>query len=209
MVDSTPTSTGPPSTIRSIRPARSLCTWAAVVGETWPDRLAEGATTGPPKARRIVARHRVGGHADRDGLEAGGGEIGHRAAFALGQHQRQRPRPERLRQRRWPCASKRAIRSRRCEIPDMGDQRIERGPALGLRKGGRSRRHWWRRRRARRRSRSGTRPGRPRRGIARPRPRRPRRQAVFWCSGRTFTGVTDPRIRQLAVGETQGYKPRS
>ena len=52
MVDSTPTATAPPSTIRSIRPARSLCTWAAVVGETWPDRLAEGATTGPPNARR-------------------------------------------------------------------------------------------------------------------------------------------------------------
>ncbi|MGY4486077.1 hypothetical protein ACVWWR_005268 [Bradyrhizobium sp. LM3.2] len=54
MVDSTPTVTGPPSTIRSIRPARSLSTWAASVGETWPERLADGATTAPPKARRIA-----------------------------------------------------------------------------------------------------------------------------------------------------------
>ena len=52
MVDSMPTDVGPPSRIRSIRPRRSLSTCAAVVGETWPERLADGATTGLPSARR-------------------------------------------------------------------------------------------------------------------------------------------------------------
>ena len=53
MVDSTPTETGPPSTIKSMRPSRSLATWAAVVGETWPERLADGATIGRPSSRKI------------------------------------------------------------------------------------------------------------------------------------------------------------
>jgi L-threonylcarbamoyladenylate synthase len=40
-----------PSRIRSMRPRRSDSTCAAVVGETWPERLADGATTGLPNAR--------------------------------------------------------------------------------------------------------------------------------------------------------------
>ena len=112
-------------------PGKSLCTCAAVVGETWPDRLADGATTGPPNARRISPRHRVGGNPDRDGIEARGGEIGHRAAGRLRQHQRQRPRPERL-----APAGRLGVETgdppRGVEVADMGDQRIERRPALGL-----------------------------------------------------------------------------
>ena len=50
MVDSTPTGQGPASITMSMRPRRSASTWAALVGETWPERLAEGATTGPSKA---------------------------------------------------------------------------------------------------------------------------------------------------------------
>ena len=50
MVDSTPTEVGPPSMTTSIRPASSASTWAASVGLTCPERLAEGATTGPPAA---------------------------------------------------------------------------------------------------------------------------------------------------------------
>ena len=53
MVDSTPTGVAPPSTMRSMRPLRSASTCAAVVGETWPERLADGATTGLPKPARI------------------------------------------------------------------------------------------------------------------------------------------------------------
>ena len=33
-----------------MRPRRSASTCAALVGETWPERLADGATTGPPNA---------------------------------------------------------------------------------------------------------------------------------------------------------------
>ena len=53
MVDSTPTGAGPPSTMKSMRPPRSSITCWAVVGETWPERLAEGATTGRPSRLRM------------------------------------------------------------------------------------------------------------------------------------------------------------
>ena len=126
----------PPSTIRSIRPARSPCTCAAVVGETWPDRLADGATTGPPKARRMASADRVGGHPDRDGVEPGGGEIGDRAirrfrAAPASADPARTPRPARWRWRIKPADSLGGG-----EVADMGDQRIEGGPALGLVKPG-------------------------------------------------------------------------
>ena len=50
MVDSTPTGQGPASNSMSMRPRKSASTWAALVGDTWPERLAEGATTGPLNA---------------------------------------------------------------------------------------------------------------------------------------------------------------
>ena len=50
---------GPPSRMRSMRPPRSASTCAAVVGETWPDRLADGATTGRPSAGEQIARDRM------------------------------------------------------------------------------------------------------------------------------------------------------
>jgi hypothetical protein len=53
MVDSNPTGAGPPSMIRSIRPRKSAMTCSAVVGETWPERLADGATMGLPNAVRM------------------------------------------------------------------------------------------------------------------------------------------------------------
>ena len=74
---------------------------AGEIGRRRHHRAAEGA--------QDVARDRVRGNPDRDGVEAGGGEIGHRAVWRLGQHQRQRARPERLGQRAAPSASKRAI----------------------------------------------------------------------------------------------------
>ncbi len=207
MVDSTPTATAPPSTIRSIRPARSLSTWAAVVGDTWPDRLADGATTGPPKARRMARATRVGGQANRHGIEPGGGEIGHRAVSGFGQNQRQRPGPERLGQ-----PHRRRIESRDApgggEIADMGDQRVEGGAALGLveprdRLGiGRHRRP------AHKPSRWGTRPARLAPGSAPPRSPRLRRRA-----GSAFSASHSQRsissITLLAVCETRGYKPPS
>ena len=130
MVDSTPTAVGPPSRMRSMRPPRSAITCCAVVGETWPERLAEGATTGRPSAARRVARDRMAGHAHRDAVEAGGRELGDRAAGALRQHQRQRTRPEGGGQ---PFGGGVEPREplRGGEIGDVGDQRIERRPALG------------------------------------------------------------------------------
>ncbi len=50
MVDSTPTEHGPPSSTTSTSVPRSARTWAAVVGLTRPNRLAEGAAIPPPKA---------------------------------------------------------------------------------------------------------------------------------------------------------------
>ena len=123
-------STGPPSTIRSMRPSRSAATCAAVVGETWPERLADGATTAPPKARRsacatgcagtrsatlsspAVARsHTVQPAAFGSTSVSGPGQNASASASAV--------------------ASNRAMRARRVEARDMGDQRVERRPALG------------------------------------------------------------------------------
>ncbi len=78
-----------------------------------------------------LAGDRVGRYPDRDGIEAGGGEIGHRAAIGLGQNQRQRTRPERFGQRQ-----RRGVKAgdlpRSADIADMRDQRIEGRAALGL-----------------------------------------------------------------------------
>ena len=76
---------------RQARAARSSATRG-------PDRFADGATTGRPNAAQDGARDRVAGHAHGDGIEAGGGKLRHRAIGAPGQHQGQRPRPERFRQ---------------------------------------------------------------------------------------------------------------
>src|SRR3954454_16307213 len=52
MVESTPTPPGPPSSTTSTSDPRSARTWAAVVGLTRPNRLADGAASPPSKARR-------------------------------------------------------------------------------------------------------------------------------------------------------------
>ena len=50
-VDSTPTAQGPLSSTASMRPPSPSSTCCAVVGLTWPERLADGAATGRPTAR--------------------------------------------------------------------------------------------------------------------------------------------------------------
>ena len=131
MVDSTPTGVAPPSMIRSMRPRRSASTCWAVVGETCPERLAEGATTGRPKAMRMsratgwsgtrtamlsrpaVARSataQVGAFGSTSVSGPGQSAAASRSAVASN------------------CASFRAAARSR----DMGDQRIERGSALGV-----------------------------------------------------------------------------
>ena len=133
--NSTPIGVGPPSTISSMRPRRSASTCAAVVGETWPDRLADGATTGRPKAAQQVLRHRVVRHPQRDAVEPGGGEVGDRAAGSLRHDQRQRARPECLRE---PLGG--SVESAQCarcrHVRDMRDQWVEGRPAFRLVKPG-------------------------------------------------------------------------
>ena len=85
----------------------------------------------PAERAQDRPRHRVGGNPDRDGIKPGGGEIGHSAVACFRQHQRQRARPERLGQRdRGRVEVGNPLPGP--EIADMGDQRIERRPALGL-----------------------------------------------------------------------------
>ena len=161
----------------------------------------------PAEPPQQVARDRVGGNADRDGVEPGGGQIGDRAALGFRQHQRQRARPERLGQ-----PGRLRIEMRQVpgggEIADMSDQRIEGRPALGLDRAARPRRDWSRRRRGHTPSRSGNRPAHPAPDNAPPPPSRPRRRAKS-----AFSGPHGQQLRSsiwlLAVSETQGYKPRS
>ena len=54
MVDSTPTTQGPPSTTPSILPSMSSMTSAALVQLGRPERLALGAATGTPASRRMA-----------------------------------------------------------------------------------------------------------------------------------------------------------
>ena len=166
MVDSTPTGQGPASITMSMRPRRSASTCAALVGETWPERLADGATTGPPKAASNARATGCAGTPHRDAVEPRERQIGDAAVRPLWQHQRQRPGPERGGQ----LARRRHRNTRggaRLDAADMGDQRIEAGPALGGVEPGDGLAVAQRRRRARRRSRSGTRPARRRQGSAR------------------------------------------
>ena len=74
----------------------------------------------PAERAQDLPRHRVGGHPDRDGIEPGGGEVGDRAIPRLRQHQRQRPRPECLGQRKRGGVETGDSPGRR-EIADMGD----------------------------------------------------------------------------------------
>ena len=183
MVDSTPTGVGPPSTIRSMRPRRSASTCAAVVGETWPERLADGATTGPPNAasKRCAtgwSGTRTAMCRGRRSARSATGQSG-----ALRQHQRQRAGPERVGQLLGRgIEAARGVRAA-STIRDMRDQRIEARAGPWRRRAARPPRRWWRRRRARRRSRSETRPAR----------RRARQRAAAAIASRF--GLHHPRSR--------------
>ena len=194
----------PPSTIRSIRPARSLCTCAAVVGETWPDRFADGATTGPPKARRMS---RATGWAGTRIATVSSPAVARSAtaqSLGFGQHQRQRPRPERLGQRGRRSHRNARSAGRRARSPTWAISGLKDGPALGLieprdrgRVGGVG---------AEAIDGLGREPDQPAfaPGNARPRPRRPRRRAKSAFSGphsqesdilnSASCGVRNPRL---------------
>ena len=130
MVNSTPTGVAPPSTIRSIRPRRSASTCCAVVGETWPERLAEGATTGRPKAVRMSRA--TGWSGTRTAMlsspAVASSATGQLSAF--GSTSVSGP-GQNAAASRSAAASKRASSRAAARSGDMRDQRIERGPALG------------------------------------------------------------------------------
>ncbi len=99
-VDSTPTAHGPLSSTAAMRPDNPSSTCCAVVGLTAPDRFADGAAIGVAASRSSDKRNRMPGHPHRQRIQPGAGEQSHRTIRAARQHQRQRPRPESLRQQR-------------------------------------------------------------------------------------------------------------
>ena len=114
-----------------MRPRRSASTCCAVVGDTWPERFADGATSGRPTAARMsratgwlgtrtamVSRPAVASSAT--------GQSG-----TPGQHQGQRAGPERRREPLGGGVEARE-RARGGSVGHVGDQRIERRSALGL-----------------------------------------------------------------------------
>ena len=113
-----------------MRPFKSAFTWAAVVGETWPDRLADGATMGLPNVRSRSVCHAVLWPAQADRIEPRRGEIRYAAVGLLRQDQRERPRPKCLRQQFSHRVEHRQP-SRRIKPGNMSNERIERRPALG------------------------------------------------------------------------------
>ena len=130
MVDSTPTAHGPASITMSMRPRRSASTCAGVVGEMWPERLAEGATTGPPKASSNAWATGCAGTRTATLSSPASARSAIAAIRLLRQHQRQRPRPEDASEffRHGIEAPEPA---RGGGIGDMRDQRIECRASLG------------------------------------------------------------------------------
>ncbi len=131
MVDSTPTATGPPSTIRSMRPSRSALHMRGRCRRDMAGEIGRRRHHGTTERAQDRACDRVRGNADRDGLEAGGREFRHRAIGRPRQHQGQRSRPEGVGEREGGFVET-ADGAGRSEIADMGDQRVESGPSLGL-----------------------------------------------------------------------------
>ena len=131
MVDSRPIAVGPASRMTATASPRSAATWAAVVGLTWPERLALGAASGRPKAASSAWATGWAGTRMRDRVEAGGDEVGDRRVRPLRQDERQRARPEGVGEALAHRRRRRAIAARRGERGDVDDQRVEARPALG------------------------------------------------------------------------------
>ena len=91
-VDSTPTWHGPPSRISGTRPSMSSKTSGAVVGLGRPERLALGAAMGTPAAS--ISARATGCEGMRTATVASPAVTRRGTLLALGEDQRQRPRPE-------------------------------------------------------------------------------------------------------------------
>ena len=166
MVDSTPTGQGPASITMSMRPRRSASTCAALVGETWPELLADGATTGPSKAASNACATGCAGTRTATLSRPASARSATAAVGPLRQHQRQRSRPERGGEF-FGVGIEAAEPPRGGDAADMGDQRIESSAGPWRHRAGPRPRRCGRRRRARRRSRSGRRPARRRKAARR------------------------------------------
>ena len=124
MVDSRPTCAGPASSIRPDCSPSSASTSCAVVGLMRPERLAEGAASGRPKARISFERHRMTRHAQRNGLQSGTRKFTDLVAGATGSTSVSGPGQKRS-ARRCARSSSTASLRRHVKAGYMCDQRIE------------------------------------------------------------------------------------
>ena len=113
-----------------MRPRKSASTCAALVGETWPERLAEGADHRTAECREQSARDWMRRQPHRDAVEAGERQIRDAAVRLLRQHQRQRSGPERIGEL-FGGGIEAPKPARGIDAADMGDQRIKSRPAFG------------------------------------------------------------------------------
>ena len=130
MVDSTPTSTGaaiddqvdPPRKVALHMGGRGRRDMAGEIGRRRHHRAAERA--------QDLARHRMRGNPDRDGVEAGGGEIGDRAVLASSAAPASAAPARTPRRARSPRASKRAIRCAAARSPTWAISGLKAGRPL-------------------------------------------------------------------------------
>ena len=129
-VDSSPTTDGSPRSTQGIRPSRSSSTACQVVGLGRPERLADGAATGPAHARRNAWAHLMLRHAHSDRIEARSDNWRHVCTFR--EHKGERSREEAF------CEAPGGLRREVgnpiyfSNIRDVSNKRIVRRPPLGL-----------------------------------------------------------------------------
>src|SRR5262249_10604634 len=136
IVDSTPTVVGPPSSTRSMRSPRSASTCSAVVGDTWPDWLAEGATTGLPNAAISACAVRCAGTRTATVSSPAVARSATGQAGGFGSTSVSGPRPNAAASAsaagsKTASARPAAPPAARGAVGEGGAQRIERRPALG------------------------------------------------------------------------------
>ena len=121
---------GPPSRIQSTLPSRSAATWAAVGRADGAGSVGGGGREGD--AGRVNERpgRCVRRRANPNRVKAGAREQADVASRGHGQDQSERPGPECAGQR-LGLGAKDGVLSRRLDVENMGDERVDRGPLLG------------------------------------------------------------------------------
>ena len=128
---SRPTAVAPPSRIMATRSPRSASTCAAVVGLTWPERLALGAAIGTLGRAQQRLRDRVRRHAHGDGVEPRRRQLGDRAIRAAWPAPASAAPARTLPPAAGRAASARPAAAAASTSAHVHDQRIEARPALG------------------------------------------------------------------------------